>query len=141
MGDTGLATACATIGSVHGERAPDDGIRDVGWRADATLRDVGRPDDGIRDVGWSVHQVMRSLGGGERFGAVSSRWSELVGVTVADHAQPCGLRNGVLVIGVREPGWATQLRFLGPEIVERCDAALGPDVVERVEVRVLRSSA
>jgi predicted nucleic acid-binding Zn ribbon protein len=84
---------------------------------------------------------MGSLGGGERFGAVSARWNELVGDTVAEHAEPCGLRDGVLVVGVREPGWATQLRFLGPEIVERCDATLGPEVVERVEVRVLRSRA
>jgi len=120
MGDTHLRTVCATMGSVHGEWAPEDGIRDVGW---------------------SVRQVVRGLGGGERFGAVSARWSELVGVTVADHAQPCGLRDGVLVIGVREPGWATQLRFLGPEIVDRCDATLGPNVVERVEVRVLRGGA
>lgn len=98
-------------------------------------------DGGSRDpirVGSSVEQVVGGLrGGSDRLGAVSARWTDLVGETVAAHAEPCRLRDGVLVVGVRQPGWATQLRYLGPEILERCRGALGADTVCAIEIRVL----
>jgi len=40
-------------------------------------------------------------------------------------------------VEVDEPGWATQLRYLEREILERL-AAVGGSGVERIEVRVRR---
>ena len=44
--------------------------------------------------------------------------------------------SGVLVVGVTEPGWATQLVYLESELLGRFQEALGEGVVDRVEVRV-----
>lgn len=100
------------------------------------------PEGGSRDpvrVGSSAERVVSGLrgSGSDRLGAVSARWTALVGETVAAHAEPCRLRDGVLVVGVHQPGWATQLRYLGPEILERCRGELGADAVHAIEIRVL----
>ncbi|MDP9074202.1 MAG: DUF721 domain-containing protein, partial [Actinomycetota bacterium] len=68
---------------------------------------------------------------------VFSRWEEIVGATVAAHAWPLSLSQGVLRIGVDQPAWATQLRFLGPDLMKRLASATGDDAIESVEVKVV----
>jgi len=68
---------------------------------------------------------------------VFARWEEIVGPTIADHAWPLTLSRGVLRIGVDQPGWATQLRFLGADLLERLAAAAGGTTIERVEIKVV----
>ena len=69
--------------------------------------------------------------------AVFARWEEMVGDSVAAHAWPVSLSHGVLVIGVDQPAWATQLRYLGPDLMERLSSVLPGDAVSQVEVKVL----
>jgi hypothetical protein len=45
------------------------------------------------------------------------------------------LDGAVLLVEVDEPGWATQLRFLEHEVIERLRTVTGA-TVERLEVRV-----
>jgi predicted nucleic acid-binding Zn ribbon protein len=71
--------------------------------------------------------------------AVFGHWEEAVGPSVAAHCLPATLVNGVLVVEVDDPAWATQLRYLGSTVVERLSATAGPGVVTRMEVRVRRS--
>jgi predicted nucleic acid-binding Zn ribbon protein len=63
-------------------------------------------------------------------------WPDIVGVTVAAHSRPSSLTSGVLDIVVREPGWATELRYLEADLKRRVSEALGPGLVTRVTVRV-----
>ena len=93
---------------------------------------------GPRPVGESLDRITRKLGAGpaSTLGAVFRRWDEIVGSAVAAHARPLSLRDGILRVAVDEPGWATQLRYLAPTIVDRCADAVGPDVVTRIEVSV-----
>jgi predicted nucleic acid-binding Zn ribbon protein len=67
-----------------------------------------------------------------------SHWVDIVGETVADHVTPVSLVDGVLRVVADQPAWATEARFLGPEIVRRCEAVTGDDAVRRVEVKVAR---
>jgi predicted nucleic acid-binding Zn ribbon protein len=69
---------------------------------------------------------------------VFSHWIDIVGETVADHVQPVSLVDGVLRVVADQPAWATEARFLGPEIVRRCEAVTGDAAVRRVEVKVGR---
>jgi predicted nucleic acid-binding Zn ribbon protein len=69
---------------------------------------------------------------------VFSHWTDIVGDAVADHVKPVSLVDGVLRVEADQPAWATEARFLGPEIVRRCEAVTGDDAVRRVEVRVAR---
>ncbi|HEX5268764.1 MAG TPA: DUF721 domain-containing protein [Acidimicrobiales bacterium] len=94
--------------------------------------------DQPRTVGESLQRISRSLGGTDAgvVGTVFAHWEEAVGAAIADHAKPLSLRDGVLVVGVGEPAWATQLRFLERQILERLRDAAGREVATRIEVRV-----
>jgi predicted nucleic acid-binding Zn ribbon protein len=69
-------------------------------------------------------------------GVIFAHWEELVGPDVASHAKPYRLRAGVLVIEVDQPAWATQLRFLSAQLLERVGDVAGPDGVREVQIRV-----
>jgi predicted nucleic acid-binding Zn ribbon protein len=87
-----------------------------------------------------LDRVLHGLGAppADALAGVFERWSELAGMPLADHGVPVRLEAGVLVVAVREPGWATEWRYRQGEVLRRCDGALGKGVVERVEVQVRR---
>lgn len=70
---------------------------------------------------------------------VHERWDEIAGATLAAHAAPVRLHGGVLVLQVATPAWATQVRYLIPEIRRRANDVLGPGQVEQVVVTIARS--
>lgn len=71
---------------------------------------------------------------------VFGRWDEAVGEQVAAHVKPVKLDEGVLVVEVDDPAWATQVKFLTPTITQRLGEVAGV-LVERIEVRVDRRSS
>ena len=84
-----------------------------------------------------IDRLLKSFRQGDRTTTVTvfSRWSELVGETVAQHVTPLKLDAGVLIVQVDDPAWATQMKFLVGTLIERlAEAGTGP--VERVEIRV-----
>jgi len=92
-----------------------------------------------RPLAESLDRVARRLGAPSPsvLTAVFARWEEMVGAAVATHAWPVSLSNGVLVVGVDQPAWATQLRYLGPELLRQLGSVLPGDAVSQVEVKVL----
>ena len=84
--------------------------------------------------------VMRSLRGPGRAAArgVFGTWDDVVGEAIAAHVQPVRLADGVLVVEVDEPAWATQFRFLADGVRERLATDAGV-IVERIDVRVAGS--
>jgi predicted nucleic acid-binding Zn ribbon protein len=93
---------------------------------------------GPRPVKDGLEGLARRLGAptASSLGAVFSHWEETVGKTVAAHARPLSLTDGVLVVAVDEPGWATQLRYLTNDLLSRLADVAGPGVVGRIELRV-----
>jgi predicted nucleic acid-binding Zn ribbon protein len=91
-----------------------------------------------RRVGESLDRVAGSLGvpRASTLSAVFASWAEMVGESVAQHSRPRSLRDGVLVVAVDEPAWATQLRWLEVDLLARLESAMGPGQVTRIEVRV-----
>jgi predicted nucleic acid-binding Zn ribbon protein len=87
----------------------------------------------------SIDAVVRSLRGPGRreVSGVFGRWEEAVGAQVAAHARPVRLDDGVLVVEVDEPAWATQVRFLSGTVCERLEEVAGVTVT-RLDVRVAR---
>jgi predicted nucleic acid-binding Zn ribbon protein len=63
-------------------------------------------------------------------------WPATVGELVAAHATPTGERDGTLVVSCDAAVWAQELDLMGPELVERLNAALGAG-----KVRALRCQA
>ena len=63
------------------------------------------------------------------------RWEDAVGATIAANARPVRLEQGILLVEVDEPAWATQVRFLADDVCRRLAEVAGV-AVERIEVRV-----
>jgi predicted nucleic acid-binding Zn ribbon protein len=70
--------------------------------------------------------------------AVHERWDAIVGDELAAHAQPLGIEDGCLRVGVDSPAWASHLRWSEREIVARVDRLVGDGVVTAVATRILR---
>lgn len=77
-------------------------------------------------------------GGSATLEVIFARWEEVVGTAVAAHCRPVRLRDGVLVVSVDHPTWATQLRFLTPQLTEKVHELTGADTVSTLEIRVAR---
>lgn len=69
-------------------------------------------------------------------GTLAGRWAEVVGPAVAGQARLRSLRGDVLTIAVDSGAWATQLRYLQGDLLERIAGMVGPDVVREVRVVV-----
>jgi predicted nucleic acid-binding Zn ribbon protein len=69
---------------------------------------------------------------------VLTGWADAVGEAVAAHARPRILRDGVLLVEVDSPEWATQLRYLEEDILCRLGRKVQPGVVRSIRVVVRR---
>lgn len=74
----------------------------------------------------------------DAFASLVTHWRELVGEALAEHCRPQSLRDGVLRVTVDSAPRATQLRYLGSDVVRQASALVGPDIVRAVHVRVDR---
>ena len=82
----------------------------------------------------------------DRLGAESStaitgvfgEWPKIVGEQVAQHVTPIKLERGRLIVEIDDPSWATQMRFLEPQLIEKLNAAT-TSTITAIEVRVKRN--
>lgn len=81
--------------------------------------------DLVRERGWEQDAAIAGLIGG---------WADVVGPDLAEHVQPEGFAEGVLVLRADSTAWATQVRHLMGQLRSAIDAALGPGVVTRITV-------
>lgn len=96
----------------------------------------GRP--APRPLGDVMAGIVGQRGWSERLRAarIHDLWPEVAGPDVARHAVPVRLAGGVLVLEVADPAWATQLRYLVPQLVEGANRALGEPLVRDVVIRM-----
>lgn len=99
-------------------------------------------DRGPRPLVAALDDVVRGLAPRDRppppaaaLGTVFSKWDDVVGPAVARHARPLRVEQGVLVVAVDQPAWATQVRTLAPRILDRI-AELTNERLDRLEVVV-----
>lgn len=62
-----------------------------------------------------------------------STWATIVGPEVAAKCLPTGLKDGVLKVRTSSPAWASEFRYLAPEIIKRVNAELGKQVVKEIK--------
>ncbi len=102
------------------------------------------------DPGADVVPIARPLARlAERLGAASPKalttvfdeWATTVGDDIARHAQPVSLANGILTVGVDDARWATQLRWMTKQLVDRLNSALGEQQITRIDVRFQRPNS
>ena len=98
------------------------------------LRKVGPP----TPLGDTLNELIERQGWGERLGAsrMAARWEEIVGPDLAQQCEPVRLAGGTLVIRAATPTWATQLRYLTPQLKTNAAQVLGAGAVREVRVIV-----
>jgi predicted nucleic acid-binding Zn ribbon protein len=97
-------------------------------------------DTGPHSLEASLDAVTRQLGmkDSKGLGRLFSRWPEIVGAAMAGHVQPIRLDSEALVVSVDHPAWATQVRHLWDELLDRVVEETGAVRPNRLEVRVRR---
>ena len=99
------------------------------------------PDEpvGPRRIGETLDALTKRLGLAppDSLSKVFAGWDGLVGELLAAHLRPVGLRDGVLTVEVTEPAWATQLKFLGDDLIRRVNDQVGAGTVTELTVRVV----
>ena len=63
-----------------------------------------------------------------------ARWALLVGATNAAHSQPEAYADNVLSVRADSTAWATQLRYLAPQLVAMLNEQLGDGTITRIRV-------
>jgi predicted nucleic acid-binding Zn ribbon protein len=93
---------------------------------------------GMRPIGASLGDVAARFGlaAPSQLHSVFSGWSDLVGEPLATHVRPTELRDGILRLQADESNWASQIGYLGQELVDRINERLGAQVVTEVVVSV-----
>jgi len=86
--------------------------------------------DGLLDTrGWQQQAAM---------GSVFGRWPEIVGQDLAAHTRPDSYADGELAVIADSTAWATQVRLLGDELLDRVADEAGVSRPGKVEVRIRR---
>ena len=72
-----------------------------------------------RPIGRSLERVIGGLGSRSVMIDLHDQWSDVVGVAIAARCRPRRLADSVLHVEVDHPGWATEIRYLERQIIER----------------------
>lgn len=104
----------------------------------ARLAAAGDP----QPLGPALERYVRNLGAPpvSILTALSDRWPDLVGGTLAASTRPAQLLDGVLTVACREGAVAARIGWMEAQIRERFDDIFEPGVVTRVVARVDRSN-
>jgi len=96
--------------------------------------------EGPTALAGELARLARRPGWSERLGAarVAAAWPDIVGEELLAHCEPVRLAGRVLVVRAASPVWATQLRYLTLQLIERSEAVLGPGSVRDVNITVGR---
>jgi predicted nucleic acid-binding Zn ribbon protein len=112
-----------------GARPPGGASR--AGRAGRTRREDPQPlraaiDGLLDDQGWRAAAAV---------GSVFGRWEQIVGAALAAHTRPGGFADGELLVIADSTAWATQVRLLRPQLIQRLNSELGRGTVTGVRVR------
>lgn len=100
--------------------------------------------DGLRRIrpptplGEALGSVVARRGWHERLHSATiwRRWDEVVGADMTRHCEPVRVAGGTLVVRAASPAWATQLRYLVPQLRQNAAEVLGEGVVRDVRIVV-----
>jgi predicted nucleic acid-binding Zn ribbon protein len=104
-------------------------------------RHSDRSDRPVRRIGEALSELAADLrlDDPDDVAAVMAAWPTAVGVAVAAHVRPRRLHDGVLLVEVDAPVWATQLRYLEEDVLRRLGRKVRPGVVRSIRPVVRRA--
>ena len=102
-------------------------------RWERTDRPVRRLGEALSEVAAELH-----LDDPDDVAAVMAAWPTAVGEVMAAHVRPRRLHDGVLLVEVDAPVWATQLRDLEEDVLRQLGRKVRPGVVKSIRPVVRR---
>ncbi|MBA3552540.1 MAG: DUF721 domain-containing protein [Actinobacteria bacterium] len=122
------------MGRREGERSP--GVGPPGGRRRGQANRATEP----QGLGSVLQDLLRRRpwSPGMTLGELARRWTSVVGERLAQESTPVSLEGGTLVVRASSSAWAAQLRFLGAEVVDGANRAIGGESVRRLSVVVDR---
>ena len=86
----------------------------------------------------ALERVLGSLGAppADLLSTVFDRWEEVVGADVARHCRPAAVEGDRLVIVASDPVWASEVRWLAQQVLERINELSSADRLTSIAVRV-----
>ncbi len=92
--------------------------------------------DGPQTVGSGVERVLKHLNApkADVVESVFADWERLVGEVIAKHTRPQRITNGVLVLEVDDPAWASEMEWMSEELLRRISTMA--DTLEITEISV-----
>jgi predicted nucleic acid-binding Zn ribbon protein len=93
------------------------------WASPTRLRDLLKP------VGKRL-----GLDASIEAGRIFAAWDEMVGPEIARHVRPRVLKDGVLGVRTDSAAWASELRYLAPQLMKQINAFVGRAVVSDLRI-------
>jgi predicted nucleic acid-binding Zn ribbon protein len=88
-----------------------------------------------RSLAFALERVTAGLEPATTLARVQGCWAEAVGDVVSSEATPVSERDGVVSIVCRSSVWAQELELLGPELLDKVNAALGERAVAQLRFK------
>jgi predicted nucleic acid-binding Zn ribbon protein len=88
-----------------------------------------------RSLATALARVTADLEPATTLARVQGCWAEAAGEQLARVAEPVSEREGVVTLGCEDAMWAQELELLGPELLEKVNAALGDRSVVQLRFR------
>ncbi|MGP5497989.1 DciA family protein [Corynebacterium flavescens] len=68
-------------------------------------------------------------------GWIMGNWENLVGPKIAAHTKPERIKDQIVYVSCDNSNWATELRYLQRQILQKIAARLGPDVIDELRIQ------
>lgn len=92
---------------------------------------------------YSLAEIISSLSGPQglpfdlRDMEIWQIWEDVVGQVISSYAKPSMIRNGILTVGVKQPIWLQELKFMAEEIRAKLNKRLGRKAVRDIRFKLI----
>jgi predicted nucleic acid-binding Zn ribbon protein len=90
---------------------------------------------GPRSLSFALARVTAGLEPATALARVQGCWVDAVGERLATVARPVSERDGVVTLACEDAMWANELELLGPDLLEKLNAALGDRPVAQLRFK------
>jgi predicted nucleic acid-binding Zn ribbon protein len=88
-----------------------------------------------RALSFALARVTAGLEPATTLARVQGVWADAVGDVVSSEARAVSERDGVVTVACRSSVWAQELEMLGPDLLEKVNAALGDQSVAQLRFK------
>jgi predicted nucleic acid-binding Zn ribbon protein len=88
-----------------------------------------------RPLSFALEGLTAALAPATTLARVQQVWEQALGARIAEAGTPISEHDGVLTVVCSDSVWAAELELMGPELIERLNAAVGAETVHKLRCR------